>query len=193
MQRGHYQSQLNSALHARLFWAGAALLMGTANVILVSYLMFYATRTTTVFLTPNIEQPFKMVNGRYSASYIADVSSWFAALGLTYTPNTYTGIAKLFLDHTDPTVHGAMRTHFFAERERIQARGESSAFYITNIQVCGDAAAVSGHRRIYVGTRQVHEIDQTWGVKLTTATDGLVRLLSFKETTTDALCSIVSS
>ena len=193
MQRAHYQSQLYSALHARLFWAGATLLMGIANVLLVGYLMVYATQTTTVFLTPNIERPFKTVNGRYSASYIADVSSWFAALGLTYTPNSYTGIAKLFLDHTDPTVHGAMRTHFVAERERIQARGESSAFFITNIQVCGDAAAVSGHRRIYVGTRQVHEVEQTWGVKLATATDGLVRLLSFKETTTDALCSIVSS
>jgi type IV conjugative transfer system protein TraE len=189
MERRTYQSQLYSALAARQFWAVTTLAMALANGGLVSYLVFYGTQSTTVFLTPNIEKPFKVVNGRYSASYIADVASWFAALGLTYTPNNYTGIAKLFLDHTDPRAHGAMRTHFVAERERIQDRGESSAFFIKNIEVCGDAAAVSGHRRIYVGARQVHEVEQTWGIRLATHTDGLVRLLIFKETTVDELCA----
>jgi len=180
MNHNKYLGALNGSVFQRNAWMIAFFISLLINVGLTAGLLLKKQSISATFLPPMISQPFQLVDGRYTNSYIEQVATWFLAQTLNYTPSSYKYQMNTFLKHIDPELYGTLRQTLLEEFEDIKRQNRSSTFFVQKVRVKGMSAVVTGVRHIRIGSTDASSEQENWLLVFTQRLDGLVSLAKFE-------------
>ena len=181
MKHEHYLSELGGVAYNKKIWMIATILSVIVNLGLTAGLLTQKHTVQTVFLPPEINQPFTLTNGHYSNAYVEQVTTWFISQVLNYTPASFEHQMITFSKHIDPELFGDIQKTLLKQFNEIKRQNRSSTFFIQKVRIRGLMALITGIRQIKVGSTSATEEQQHWYVKLAKRKDGLVTLAEFKE------------
>jgi type IV conjugative transfer system protein TraE len=153
MDQRHYESDLDQlrAGRKRLRLGIAVLLV--IDALLTIRLVTLDTRVQTIVAPPEISKPFWIKGDQVSPSYLEQMARFFAALVLTYQPDSLNEQDSVFLRYVDPGAYGTLSEKLAAEALRVQHDRLSQTFFPSDVRVRPSALAVAlgGDLISYVG------------------------------------------
>ena len=157
-----------------------AIIMVISNVLLVTHLITNDAREKTVFVPPNMEQPFSIQGDTASPEYLTQVGEWFASLILSYTPKNVDYRINVFLRYAAPESYSILQTHLQDEAQRIKRNEMSSLFFPVNARVRGDFVVIIGQQILRVGKEIVSDNRIAYRMKFRFE-GGFLHIIEFKE------------
>ena len=181
MQLRQYDSRLANAQHLTRHLALACLVsvLTCGGLVIGSFSLL--VRKQTVLLPPQLTSPVSFEAGRYSEEYLGQMARFFASIALNYTPASYEYQMREFLRYADPGAYGALKLKLTEEGELLKRRGWSAAFFPSGVVVRGNAVAVKGIQRTYVGELLSGEKKAAWFVQFAVAPSGQIAITAFRE------------
>jgi conjugal transfer pilus assembly protein TraE len=176
-----YNSRLVSAMMG--FWGAMtiAILLAFSNAYLVYFINHMETRESFTVLPSNIEKPFKLQGGKYSANYIEQVSTWLTMLSFNYTSDTFQYQANTVLKYVSPEKKQELKLQFSKDAKYLERQKIVSTFFIHGVEIQGNKAYISGLLRTELGKKEKKEREILWLVELKTLKNGLFQIVEFKE------------
>jgi len=180
MKLKRFRSSLTTAQWGNRMWSGMAIVMVISNVLLVTHIITNDAREKTVFIPPNMEQPFSIQGDEASPEYLTQVGEWFTSLVLSYTPKNLDYRINVFLRYAAPESYSVLQTHLQDEAVRIKRNEMSSMFFPVDAKVRGNFVAITGQQVLRVGKEIVSEKRTTYRMKFR-LNGGFLHIIEFKE------------
>ncbi len=193
MKHTKYIGELGGANFDKKLLMVALIASLLVNLGLTASLLTKKDIFTTTFIPPELNQAFTLTDGNYSNAYVEQVSTWFLAQTLNYTPASFEYQMNTFLKHVDPALFSKLRQTLLVEFDDIKKQRRSSTFFTQKVRVKGLSALITGVRQIKVGSTEASLDKEHWYIQLTKRRDGLVTLADFKQVSeTDANSFVVN-
>jgi len=180
MKLKRFRSNLTTAQWGNRMWSGIAIVMVISNILLAAHIITNDTREKTVFVPPDMEQPFSIQGDYASPEYLMQVGEWFASLALSYTPKNVDYRIKVFLRYAAPESFSVLQTHLQDEAVRIKRNEMSSLFFPVDAKVRGHFVAITGQQVLRVGKEIVEDKRITYRMKFR-LDGGFLHITEFKE------------
>ena len=180
MKLKRFRSNLTTAQWGNRMWSGIAVVMVISNLLLVAHIITNDAREKTVFVPPDMEQPFSIQGNEASPEYLTQVGEWFTSLVLSYTPKNVDYRINVFLRYAAPESFSVLQTHLQDEAVRIKRNEMSSLFFPMDAKVRGDFVAITGQQILRVGKEIVSEKRITYRMKFR-LDGGFLHIIEFKE------------
>jgi len=181
MQRIKHTNELSGARHEKRIFIALLSMSILTNVGLMAGLLTKKDTHSATFIPPELDRPFTLTESGYSNAYVEQVSTWFLAQTLNYTPASFEYQMNTFLKHVDPDLFTQLRGTLLEEYQSIQKQRRSSTFFPQEVVIKGLSAIVTGTRQIKIGSTNASLNKEHWFVKLTKRHDGYVTLSDFKQ------------
>jgi len=180
MKLKRFRSSLTTAQWGSRMWSGIAIVMVISNVLLVAHIITNDTREKTVFVPPDMEQPFSIQGNKASPEYLMQVGEWFSSLALSYTPKNVDYRINVFLRYAAPENFSVLQTHLQDEAIRIKRNEMSSLFFPVDAKVRGSFVAITGQQVLRVGKEIVSEKRIAYRMEFR-LDGGFLHIIEFKE------------
>jgi len=180
MKLKRFRSTLTTAQWGNRMWLAVAVLMVISNVLLVTHVVTNDAREKTVFVPPDMEQPFSIQGDDASPEYLTQVGEWFTSLVLSYTPKNVDYRINVFLRYAAPESYSVLQTHLQDEAVRIKRNEMSSMFFPVDAKVRGNFVAITGQQVLRVGNEIVSDKRLTYRMEFRLQ-DGFLHIIEFKE------------
>ena len=184
MKLQRFRSSLAAAQWSGKLWFAVAAVMALSNLLLVGYTMTNDVREKTIFVPPEINQPFWVQGNEASTEYLTQVGEWFASLVLSYTPKNLDYRIQTFLRYASPDAYGVLHTQLTEEAERIKKHEMSAMFFPIDAKVRGSFVAIVGQQILRVGKEIVSEKRIAYRMKFQLQ-GGFVHISEFQEVNRD--------
>jgi len=180
MKLKRFRSNLTTAQWGNRMWSGIAIVMVISNLLLVAHIITNDAREKTVFVPPDMEQPFSIQGDNASPEYLMQVGEWFASLALSYTPKNVDYRTNVFLRYAAPESVSILQTHLQDEAVRIKRNEMSSLFFPVDAKVRGNFVAITGQQLLRVGKEIVSEKRTAYRMEFR-LDSGFLHIIEFKE------------
>jgi type IV conjugative transfer system protein TraE len=135
MEINNYQQKLKDVIKKRDAFFTMAILSMTLCLLLAMALLFHRSQDRIVIVPANFQQSFWVNKDGVSASYLAEMTRYFATLELNMTPESSDYQVGQVLKYTDPKQYGAIKAELIKYRDTVKNEGLTTAFFPVDVQV----------------------------------------------------------
>lgn len=152
------------------------------NILLGLVLLIHTPEDRTILVPLGFEKSFWVDKKGVSASYLAEMTRYFATLKLNMTPDSSDYQINQILQYTNPRTYGTLKAELVKEADSLKNEGLTSAFFPTNVEVDVPHlnAIITGDLAYFVGKEETSSYRVSYLAQYA-YDNGRLYLNSFKE------------